>query len=187
METLFSPSTTWDFLQTFGKQIYQKQLGEVRPKLEALQMRSDSWTDLCLKSTGKTQAGPEDLQFGEEQLQQQKHEAKIQLLLLSRSLTFLQTISWLMHWWGKIWLSTPSLSLISHIWRPPRWIQGLHSATVVQNFLEDSCFILDPRTLGIRKTESNECGHNFLNRREALSASAAAASSCPWKGPLLWR
>lgn len=97
METLFSPSTTWDFLQTFGKQIYQKQLGEVRPKLEALQMRSDSWTDLCLKSTGKTQAGPEDLQFGEEQLQQQKHEAKIQLLLLSRSLTFLQTISWLMH------------------------------------------------------------------------------------------
>lgn len=59
-------------------------------------------------------------------------------------------------------------------------MQRILSATMVQNFLEDSCFILDTR-----ETKSSELLGAF--RREALSASVVAASSSPWQLPSLWR
>lgn len=56
-----------------------------------------------------------------------------------------------------------------HTQRPPGWIQSLLSATMVQSFLEDPCFILDTRILDIRKPESNESGHNPLDKGEKHS------------------
>lgn len=72
--------------------------------------------------------------------------------------------------------------------RPPRSIEVLWEAVIVQNFLEDSCF-----DLNTKKTESNDSSPEPPDHREAVHAQSLPPSAlgdfpfCGARGGVIWK